>query len=307
MQRRGLFVVSLFLLTPLFGLAGAMTPEDVTIDGSVAEWDSDTLMATDANSVNFRLTWNDTHLALAWEGTDWASASEGADLFVYLNTSEGGSPLSKQWGVSHVLPFAADHAFVLEDSSYSSLQSHNGSGWDDGEQSGISVFVGWADNKVTEISIPWSNLGSPTSLEVLAWAQWQDEGHVWTSFPLENPASSNGAETFTHAWHIADRTQPTDPSSLPTEEASGEVAKLVDALNLAIVSHQHQPYYKNKLTGMYEMPWVRVHAMAEYVDSPGILASTNTKVTYNLVPSLIEQLVDYNRNETLDVHTDIAK
>ena len=80
-----------------------------------------------------------------------------------------------------------------------------------------------------------------------------------------------------------------------------------DALNLAIVFHQHQPYYKNKLTGMYEMPWVRVHAMAEYVDSPGILAGTNTKVTYNLVPSLIEQLVDYNRNETLDVHTDIAK
>ena len=41
MQRRGLFVVSLFLLTPLFGLAGAMTPDDVTIDGSVAEWDED--------------------------------------------------------------------------------------------------------------------------------------------------------------------------------------------------------------------------------------------------------------------------
>ena len=58
---------------------------------------------------------------------------------------------------------------------------------------------------------------------------------------------------------------------------------------------------------MYEMPWVRVHAMTEYVDSPGILAQTDTKVTYNLVPSFIEQLVDYNLNETLDVHTDIAK
>lgn len=307
MQRRALLVVLLFLLTPLLGLVVAMTPDDVNIDGSVAEWDADTLMATDANSVSFRLTWNDTHLAFAWEGTDWASASEGADLFIYLNTSEGGSPLSKQWSLSHVLPFSADHAFVLEDSSYSSLQSYNGSGWADGEQSGISTFVGWADNKVTEISIPWSNLGSPTSLDILAWAQWQDGGHVWTSFPLENPASSNGAETFTHAWHIADRTQPTDPSSLPAEEASGEMEKLDDALNLAIVFHQHQPYYKNKLTGMYEMPWVRVHAMAEYVDSPGILAGTNTKVTYNLVPSLIEQLVDYNRNETLDVHTDIAK
>ena len=85
------------------------------------------------------------------------------------------------------------------------------------------------------------------------------------------------------------------------------VGKVDDALNLAIVFHQHQPYYKNKLTGMYEMPWVRVHGMTEYVDSPGILSKTGTKVTYNLVPSFIEQLVDYHRNETLDVHTDIAK
>ena len=36
------------------------------------------------------------------------------------------------------------------------------------------------------------------------------------------------------------------------------------------------------------------------------MATTDTKV-YNLVPSFIEQLVDYNVNETLDVHTDIAK
>ena len=64
---------------------------------------------------------------------------------------------------------------------------------------------------------------------------------------------------------------------------------------------------QNKLTGMYEMPWVRVHAMTEYVDSPGILGDTNTKVTHNLVPSFIEQLIDYHEEETLDVHTDIAK
>ncbi|HIH53467.1 MAG TPA: glycoside hydrolase, partial [Candidatus Poseidoniaceae archaeon] len=70
----------------------------------------------------------------------------------------------------------------------------------------------------------------------------------------------------------------------------------------------HQPYYKNKLTGMYELPWVRVHAMTEYVDSPGILAQyPDTKVTYNLVPSFLEQLTDYHRNETADVHTDFAR
>ena len=48
---------------------------------------------------------------------------------------------------------------------------------------------------------------------------------------------------------------------------------------------------------------VRVHGMTEYVDSPGILSNTDTKVTYNLVPSFIEQLLDYSENGVLDVHT----
>ena len=47
--------------------------------------------------------------------------------------------------------------------------------------------------------------------------------------------------------------------------------------------------------------------MTEYVDSPGILSNTDTKVTYNLVPSFIEQLLDYSENGVLDVHTDIAR
>ena len=55
------------------------------------------------------------------------------------------------------------------------------------------------------------------------------------------------------------------------------------------------------------MPWVRVHAMTEYVDSPGILSQyPDTKVTYNLVPSFIEQLVEYHELGTYDVHTEFA-
>ena len=55
---------------------------------------------------------------------------------------------------------------------------------------------------------------------------------------------------------------------------------------------------------MYEMPWVRVHAMTEYVDSEH-KRRYKYKVTYNLVPSFIEQLIDYHEEETLDVHTDM--
>ncbi len=65
-------------------------------------------------------------------------------------------------------------------------------------------------------------------------------------------------------------------------------------INLAIIWHQHQPLYWNRLTGEYELPWVRVHAVQEYLDSPRILLEfPQIKVTYNLQPSLLWQLLDY--------------
>lgn len=54
--------------------------------------------------------------------------------------------------------------------------------------------------------------------------------------------------------------------------AVGAAAK--GPINLAIVWHMHQPLYWNRLTGEYELPWVRVHAVKEYVDSPGSSGSS---------------------------------
>ncbi|DAC22927.1 MAG TPA: hypothetical protein HA345_04650, partial [Candidatus Thalassarchaeaceae archaeon] len=311
-----LLIVFLFIGPGLLGIVSAVTPDDIVIDGDLSDWSTDTTMGTDANGVATYLTWNQTHLSFGWDGTDLSSADEGADIFVYLNTSEGGSPLSSEWGFSHVLPFAADHAFVLEDSTYHAIFTHQSSGWDTSHEENDAMdvhtfpgdrYIGWSGNMVTEISVPWSAIGDPTQVDFVVWAQWQDAGHVWTSFPAQNPASSNGAETFTHMYHLPDRNASISPNQMEIR-AANVVDKEEDALNVAIVFHQHQPYYKNKLTGMFELPWVRVHAMTEYVDSPGILAQyPGTQVTYNLVPSFLEQLVDYHRNETPDVHTDFAR
>lgn len=67
-----------------------------------------------------------------------------------------------------------------------------------------------------------------------------------------------------------------------------------EPLNVALVWHQHQPLYWNRLTGDYELPWVRVHGVQEYMDSPRILLEyPGIVVTYNLQPSLLWQLLDY--------------
>ena len=67
-------------------------------------------------------------------------------------------------------------------------------------------------------------------------------------------------------------------------------------LNLALIWHQHQPLYRDAETEVYKLPWVRVHAVQEYYDSPAITNEfPEINVTYNLVPSLIEQIKDYAR------------
>ncbi|MEW5825978.1 MAG: glucodextranase DOMON-like domain-containing protein [Candidatus Bipolaricaulota bacterium] len=65
-------------------------------------------------------------------------------------------------------------------------------------------------------------------------------------------------------------------------------------LQVAVIWHQHQPLYWNRLTGEYELPWVRIHAVQEYIDSARISAEfPSVHVAFNLQPSLLWQLEDY--------------
>ena len=42
-------------------------------------------------------------------------------------------------------------------------------------------------------------------------------------------------------------------------------------LNLAIIYHMHQPYYKNLLTEESDLPWVRLHGVKDYLDMVQLL------------------------------------
>ncbi|MFH0936043.1 MAG: glycoside hydrolase family 57 protein [Candidatus Omnitrophota bacterium] len=65
-------------------------------------------------------------------------------------------------------------------------------------------------------------------------------------------------------------------------------------LYLAFIWHMHQPYYKNLLTQEAELPWVRLHGVKDYLDMLQILHKyPKIQQTFNLVPSLIEQVEDY--------------
>ncbi len=79
-------------------------------------------------------------------------------------------------------------------------------------------------------------------------------------------------------------------------------------MKLCILWHMHQPFYKDLVTGRYEMPWVRLHGTKDYYDMVAILDKfPEIKQTFNLVPSLLEQIEEYAGGEALDTHLELSR
>lgn len=79
-------------------------------------------------------------------------------------------------------------------------------------------------------------------------------------------------------------------------------------LNIAFIWHMHQPLYKDRINNAYLMPWVRLHGIKDYLDMAIILEKfPNLSQTFNLVPSLIEQLEDYVEGKAKDPYWKLSK
>ena len=82
----------------------------------------------------------------------------------------------------------------------------------------------------------------------------------------------------------------------------------MNTIYLSFVWHMHQPYYKNLYTGEYLLPWVLLHGTKDYFDMPYILKEfSGIKQNYNLAPSLLIQLQDYDEPNIKDRCLDISK
>jgi alpha-amylase/alpha-mannosidase (GH57 family) len=81
----------------------------------------------------------------------------------------------------------------------------------------------------------------------------------------------------------------------------------VPPLKVAFLWHMHQPCYKDPRTGVYRLPWVRLHAVKDYYDMVARLeAFPRLKANFNLVPSLVEQIRDYASGEVNEVQLELA-
>jgi len=73
---------------------------------------------------------------------------------------------------------------------------------------------------------------------------------------------------------------------------------------LVFLWHMHQPYYKDATRESYLMPWVRLHSLKGYYDIPLSMEKYGVKGVVNIVPSLVEQIIDYAENGATDAWLD---
>ncbi|HYA32077.1 MAG TPA: glycoside hydrolase family 57 protein, partial [Thermodesulfovibrionales bacterium] len=78
-------------------------------------------------------------------------------------------------------------------------------------------------------------------------------------------------------------------------------------LYVAFLWHMHQPYYKDPFTGMFRLPWVRLHGTKDYLDMAVMLEEhPEIRQTFNLVPSLLEQIIDYTEHGATDTFLEVT-
>lgn len=79
-------------------------------------------------------------------------------------------------------------------------------------------------------------------------------------------------------------------------------------LAVALVWHQHQPYYPDDVAGSNPMPWVRLHGTKDYWGMAQHLAEVpEMHATINLVPSLVAQILAYTDLKQQDEHLRISR
>lgn len=78
-------------------------------------------------------------------------------------------------------------------------------------------------------------------------------------------------------------------------------------LSIAIIWHMHQPVYRANPEEIYLMPWVRLHAVKDYLDMLVMIDKFPTiKLNFNLVPVLVDAIHNYGFNGAHDIYSKLT-
>src|SRR6185503_14347043 len=80
------------------------------------------------------------------------------------------------------------------------------------------------------------------------------------------------------------------------------------SVDLVLLWHHHQPDYRRAGDHRALLPWVRLHATKDYLDMAlHVERHPGVRVTFNFVPTLIDQLEGAVRGEADDLFARLAR
>jgi alpha-amylase/alpha-mannosidase (GH57 family) len=71
-------------------------------------------------------------------------------------------------------------------------------------------------------------------------------------------------------------------------------------MDLSLLWHLHQPIYRHPKSREYVLPWVNFHLTKNYYQMAYLAEESGCPCTFNLVPSLLDQIEEYSRGEAAD-------
>ncbi|MFZ0213125.1 MAG: glycoside hydrolase family 57 protein [Candidatus Acidiferrales bacterium] len=78
-------------------------------------------------------------------------------------------------------------------------------------------------------------------------------------------------------------------------------------VHLVLLWHMHQPLYRDPTTNRYVLPWTRLHALKDYWGMARTLGEfPDFHATFNVVPSMAEQIEEYASGDFNDPWVDVA-
>ena len=78
-------------------------------------------------------------------------------------------------------------------------------------------------------------------------------------------------------------------------------------LSIAFIWHMHQPAYRTGPEEIYLMPWVRLHAVKDYLDMLVMMDKfPGLKLNFNLVPVLVDAIYNYGFRGAHDIYSKLT-
>ena len=78
-------------------------------------------------------------------------------------------------------------------------------------------------------------------------------------------------------------------------------------LSIAFIWHMHQPVYQESRNDYFLMPWVRLHAVKDYLDMLTAMDGyKKLKLNFSLVPILLTAMDKYGNADFHDLHSKLT-